>query len=93
MLWFLKQKRQISPADVRRPEIRRTAGGYAVDSNGGATVAFVYFVDGREMQMAGQAPLAEDEACRIASGIARLPDLLRHARAAARMIKIARGLV
>ena len=56
--------------------VRRTAGGFAVDTTDGPTVAFVYFVEGWEMQMAGRAPLTEDEARRIAKAIARLPELL-----------------
>lgn len=54
--------------------IRRTAGGYCVDTATGVTVAYVYFVEGFRRHFDGRA-LTDDEARWIAVQIARLPDL------------------
>ena len=55
--------------------VRRTAGGYCVDTANGITVAYVYFAEGFRRHFDGRA-LTDDEARRIAAGIARLPDLM-----------------
>jgi hypothetical protein len=56
--------------------IRRTAGGYAVDTATGITVAYVYFVEGFRRHFDGRA-LTDVEAQWIAARIARLPDVLQ----------------
>ena len=56
--------------------VRRTAGGYCVDTANGITVAYIYFVEGFRRHFDGRA-LTDDEARRIAAGIARLPELMR----------------
>jgi hypothetical protein len=56
--------------------IRRTAGGYCVDTATGITVAYVYFVEGFRRHFDGRA-LTDEEARWIAVQIARLPDLMK----------------
>ena len=57
--------------------VDRTAGGWAVRDATGVTVAFVYCVDGFQLENVGTYKLTLDEGRRIARGIARLPDLLQ----------------
>jgi hypothetical protein len=54
--------------------LRRTAGGYAVDTSAGITVAYVYFAEGFRRHFDGRA-LTDVEARWIAAQIVRLPDL------------------
>ena len=54
--------------------IRRTAGGYCVDTATGITVAYVYFAEGFRRHFDGRA-LTDEEARWMAVQIARLPDL------------------
>lgn len=49
-------------------------GGYLVRDGAGATIAYVYGTDDRRTD--NWQALSVDEAHRIATGIARLPDLL-----------------
>jgi hypothetical protein len=61
--------------------VERTAGGWSIRDANGIAVAFVYCVDGFQLENVGTyQPLTLDEGRRIARGIARLPDLLRSGR-------------
>ena len=55
---------------------RRTAGGYAIDTAAGVTVAYVYFAEGFRRHFDGRA-LTDAEARWIAAQIVRLPELVR----------------
>lgn len=55
--------------------VEGTPGGYRVVDASGFTLAYVYCRDDKAAAMLGY--LTEDEARRIAKGIARLPELLQ----------------
>jgi hypothetical protein len=52
-------------------------GGWKVVDANGIAIAYVYSVDQRRQLALGADALNDDEARRIARGIAKLPDLLR----------------
>ena len=52
------------------------SGGYLVNDAEGKCVAYCYGLDRGELPPAGHLRLTRDEARRVASNIAKLPDLL-----------------
>ena len=57
-------------------KVEEIPGGYRVDDAEGKAVAYCYGLDPRESPAAGHLRLTRDEARRVASNIAKLPDLL-----------------
>ena len=51
-------------------------GGFRVDDAEGKSLAYCYGLEPRELPAAGHLRLTKDEARRVASNIAKLPDLL-----------------
>jgi len=58
-------------------KVEEIPGGYRVDDAEGKAVAHCYCLDSRELPAAGNLKLTRDEARRVASNIAKLPDLLK----------------
>ena len=56
--------------------VEHIPGGFRVDDAEGKAVAYCYGLDPRELPAAGHLRLTRDEARRVASNIAKLPDLL-----------------
>lgn len=56
--------------------LKEIPGGYCVVDAEGKRLAYVYGLDPKELAAAGPLRLTKDEARRIASNIAKLPDLL-----------------
>ena len=56
--------------------VKRIPGGYRVDDAEGKSVAYYYGLDPRELPAAGHLTLTRDEARRVASNNAKLPELL-----------------
>ena len=57
-------------------KVEEIPGGYRVDDAEGKSVAYCYGLDPRELRAAGHLRLTRDEARRVASNIAKLPELL-----------------
>ena len=57
-------------------KVEEIPGGYRVDDAVGKSVAYCYGQDPRELPAAGHLRLTRDEARRVASNIAKLPELL-----------------
>ena len=57
-------------------EVDEIPGGYSVVDAEGKRLAYVYGLDEKELAAAGHLRLTKDEARRVASNIAKLPDLL-----------------
>jgi hypothetical protein len=72
MIWPMNKSRKM-PAPWSVEEI---PGGYPVDDAEGKAVAYCIVLDPRELPATGHLKLTRDEARRVASNIAKLPDLL-----------------
>ena len=57
-------------------KVEQIPGGYRVDDAEGKAVAYCYGLDPRELPAAGHLRLTRDEARRVASNSAKLPELL-----------------